>query len=482
MGRRWRSEEEISESESEVWESKPASFVSSGDDEEANEDLSLAIVNKARMREARRRKTEEQEKARIFLLDLSTSSADEIDDVPNGKSHGSREEIVAEPKKKRRKRPKKKKLKEVAEGSGTGLPDAPVDEDALVEEENRIGVADSFVEDASEPFDNVILRKLLRGPRYFDPGDSKWETCYNCGEEGHTAASCNEERRQRPCFVCGMFGHTAKHCTQGQDCFICRRRGHLAKDCPDKQKSNCQDSLLCLRCGYFGHDMTSCRNNYTPNDLKEIQCYVCNKYGHICCVDYLENGPRQVSCYNCAESGHSGQGCAKHMGDQDAAATPTLCYRCGQEGHFARGCTKSIKPSPRVRDPTPARRFNNKKASHSSKSLPWDFDKRKRKTSTTYAKSSISVKSRIKGGWIVDDSDYLPKRKVKPVGWRFQATPPPDRGYTKYSTPSGGWLSSPCTPKKRYNCYLGSASPRSSSGHRRRLSGSRFRSYQDFYD
>lgn len=100
---------------------------------------------------------------------------------------------------------------------------------------------ESTVPEAIGTSDNAILRKLLvsitlnflyfkciianqlmffvlcyfqRGPRYFDPPDGNWGTCYNCGKEGHTIANCTEEKRKKPCFVCGKFGHSAKNCTQ----------------------------------------------------------------------------------------------------------------------------------------------------------------------------------------------------------------------------------------------------------------------------
>lgn len=53
-----------------------------------------------------------------------------------------------------------------------------------------------------------------RGVRYFDPGGNNWETCFNCGEEGHIAANCTMEKRQKPCFYCGLFGHNSKQCLQ----------------------------------------------------------------------------------------------------------------------------------------------------------------------------------------------------------------------------------------------------------------------------
>lgn len=53
-----------------------------------------------------------------------------------------------------------------------------------------------------------------RGPRYFDPPDSGWGACYNCGEEGHTTVNCTSGRRKKPCFVCGSLEHNAKQCTK----------------------------------------------------------------------------------------------------------------------------------------------------------------------------------------------------------------------------------------------------------------------------
>nr|XP_016471255.1 PREDICTED: uncharacterized protein LOC107793402 isoform X4 [Nicotiana tabacum] len=70
--------------------------------------------------------------------------------------------------------------------------------------------------------DNAVLRRLLRGPRYFDAPDKSWGTCYNCGEEGHAAVNCTSARRKKPCFVCGSFEHNAKHCTKvsGENCLL----------------------------------------------------------------------------------------------------------------------------------------------------------------------------------------------------------------------------------------------------------------------
>ncbi|XP_057977041.1 uncharacterized protein LOC131164052 isoform X9 [Malania oleifera] len=200
---------------------------------------------------------------------------------------------------------------------------------------------------------NAVLRKLLRGSRYFDIPESRWKMCHNCGEDSHAAVNCMQQQRTKPCFICRSFECSGKQCEQdlssgktidsakecegfyyikeANHCFFCQRRGHFAKDCPDKHEEDCVTSQICLRCGDSGHDLMSCGNNYSSHDLRKIQCYMCKSFGHLCCANFPELDPCQVTCYNCGLPGHVGSACKKLCGDASRTRSP-LCYNCGEEG------------------------------------------------------------------------------------------------------------------------------------------------------
>lgn len=411
-----------------------ASFAASdSDDEEANEDLSLKIVEKARSRAS----------------DAAAPAAAADDGVLAGTSNDSAGEdivttelVASKVLKKKVKKEKKKKAKkadfEIQEV--TLSKEGDVVGNTKDEEEAKISETDAVDNSNS---DNVVLRRLLRGPRYFDPPDKSWGACFNCGEEGHSAANCKSARRKKPCFVCGSLDHEVKQCQKGQDCFICKGGGHRAKDCPKKFKRCSQGSELCLKCGAAGHAMYSCNNDYSPNDLKEIQCYVCKRFGHLCCADYSDALASEASCYKCGQSGHNGQECRGsrteasagtpsscfkcgeegHFSRECTSSARASCFKCGEEGHFARECTNSAKAKKRTRDlstPTGKRPKDNK-GNKGMKSAPKDLGKGHTKKKLTFedGSSNWSGKSKRRGGWITDDPEDFPRKNV----WRSPATP-----------------------------------------------------------
>lgn len=202
-------------------------------------------------------------------------------------------------------------------------------EDAKAEADDSVEVK---LPDAEE---SLAMRKLLRGPRYFDPPEEQGDTCYSCGQQGHRAADCTEKPRQKPCYVCGNFGHDGYDCSEKTECFECGKSGHVARNCPNKQYKPRRSAGLCLLCGRLGHDASACSGDYDPDDLKQVQCYICKRHGHLCCIAVEDASPTPVSCYQCGDLGHSGVDCNRQNGDR---GDRSACYKCGQEGHFAREC------------------------------------------------------------------------------------------------------------------------------------------------
>ncbi|BBM98428.1 cellular nucleic acid-binding protein [Marchantia polymorpha subsp. ruderalis] len=205
--------------------------------------------------------------------------------------------------------------------------------------------------------ESMVMRKLLRGPRYFDPPEEQDQSCYNCGKVGHLAVDCAEGRRLKPCYVCGTFGHDGRDCPQKTDCYICGKVGHIAKNCPNKglrTPTSRGDEFICLLCGRSGHEAPTCYYEYDEQDLEQVQCYICKEFGHLSCVDIVDTSPVPVSCFMCGEMGHTGTGCTRTRradrdrdragGDKDRTAS--LCFKCGEEGHFARECSKQRRPWP----------------------------------------------------------------------------------------------------------------------------------------
>ncbi|XP_059646519.1 uncharacterized protein LOC132293180 isoform X2 [Cornus florida] len=222
----------------------------------------------------------------------------------------------------------------------------------IADEEKQVDSSKDEETKSVETTENIVLRNLLRGPRYFDHPESSRGTCFSCGADDHIAVNCIVKKQKKPCFICGGLEHIAKQCKQRKACTICGGRGHINKDCTEKHPATSGSSKFCLRCGDSGHDMFLCNNDYSPEDIKKIQCYVCKALGHLCCAEFINEGPKQVSCYNCGQSGHLGSGCPRSI---------FRCFRCGEEGHYARNCTNIATAKLGTADLATSERFPKEK-------------------------------------------------------------------------------------------------------------------------
>ncbi|XVF56572.1 hypothetical protein PTKIN_Ptkin06aG0131900 [Pterospermum kingtungense] len=301
---------EIKEDQSGSLDSKTLEKLSSSDDEEANEDLSLKIVDKAlsvnAARLSERNDTRPDGRDIVSVVDLACSMSLGGSDMAGTCGGGEEADLDSKSKKIVKRRRKKMKFEKVI----------------LSEDGDRAEIIEKVetVERAEMAKAAKAVASLdcnTRGPRYFDPPDIGWVACYNCGEEGHMAVNCtSSSKRKKPCFVCGSLDHGARQCS--------KREVLVTNFFPGKW------------------------NDYSNDDLKDIQCYVCKNFGHLCCVSFVDTSTREVSCYRCGQKGHSGPSCSKSRGETKETTdngSPSLCSKCGEGGHFARECTTGTATS-----------------------------------------------------------------------------------------------------------------------------------------
>ncbi|KAG5393297.1 hypothetical protein IGI04_023260 [Brassica rapa subsp. trilocularis] len=425
------------------------------DEDEANEDLSLKILEKALSRR------ELDDSKDTSLSDLGGSGVVSTLMMVNGRDSKSH----------------KKKTKR------SSLEDAHEIPIVLKDQDENIPKGED--EKSAEPTSsNMVLKKLLRGARYFDPPDAGWETCYSCGEPGHVTINCpTPTKRKKPCFICGSLEHGAKQCTKGHDCYICKKGGHRAKDCPDKYKSGSK-SAVCLRCGDFGHDMILCKI-YSAMSVKALAiCAVLNLATHrhgLCratdvvnwvtldwhVVDTMRKAQKKILPAHALGVGKKG---ISHVSKRNReTSTPsskshkkfkeTLEYSStpyessGKKTKKKKRCKENSE-----HDSTP-HESNGKKKKKSKEnsqhcSTPHESNgklKSKKKTHKGEQAHSSPQKSKQRGGWITEDPEEDSFQRGKMRRLRSPVTPSGHNHHKQRSFHSGGNF--PTTPYGRNSSF-----------------------------
>ncbi|CAL9064799.1 unnamed protein product [Musa banksii] len=175
MGQRWRSKGKTAPADEDE-EAQSVISLGSSDDEEANEDLSLAIVEKARQREAKRKRSEDAlgpvpaaetpaPAVRLSSVFPSSGVAELVSDRNPESSVGGLTSLTHGERKKKPKKSKKKQQHEVEEKKVLQI-------GAIIDEEQPPRKGESVIAEANGVSDNLVFRKLLMGesstPRTFD--------------------------------------------------------------------------------------------------------------------------------------------------------------------------------------------------------------------------------------------------------------------------------------------------------------------------
>ncbi|CAI5739733.1 unnamed protein product [Hyaloperonospora brassicae] len=173
--------------------------------------------------------------------------------------------------------------------------------------------------------------------------------CYHCGEVGHMASVCMNDKLQPPCYYCALRGHQSWACPN-LPCASCLQLGHQEKYCNNRAMT----TKTCKLCGCTGHTEDRCGNVDT---VEQATCMVCTRVGHLHCVPVPPPADRRVYCPNCAEN-HKLERCRRYSKPIPVNLTARVasgrfvqtCFVCSEAGHIAAECPTRSNGYGRGRD------------------------------------------------------------------------------------------------------------------------------------
>ncbi|KAL5193672.1 Cellular nucleic acid-binding protein [Glycine soja] len=389
------------------------SLVFSSDDDEANQDLSLKIVEKAmRMRAAKHAPNDDVSSPFSQKSELAVPLNDVVSDLPSAIADSE----VTEKK-------KTAKLKREAAGDQSVV----IAEEQEMEETSNATENHEFVEGSPVLIgDNMVLRKLLA------------QDCFICKKGGHRAKDCLEKHTSRSksvaiCLKCGNSGH---------DMFSCRNDYS-----PDDLKE-----IQCYVCKRVGHLCCVNTDDATPG---EISCYKCGQLGHtgLACSrlrDEITSGATPSSCFKCGEEGHFARECTSSIksGKRNWESSHTKDKRSQKENDYMGNRSASndmVGARRKKRSPTEERGFSTPKKSKSRGGWTAEYPTEERGFTTP-------KKSKSRGGWTsehpLEQKDYTtPKKSKSRGGWMSEH---PEEFFPPMSSRSNGYRSLG-TPSSRNN-------------------------------